>query len=182
MIKGSEQFIKMQSEAFAASVAALEQAFKGAKKMADLNVASAQDAVQSTVANVKALMAVKDPQAFAALLSQLGQDSPEKLQTYATDAYAISKDTLGSLRSMAQSRLAESQEAFVAAISTALANSPGGSEAAVGFLKAALDSANKAYAQAVGANKQIFEAAETNLSGAAKQFTGAAAKAGAKKR
>ena len=182
MIKNPEQFFKLQSDAFAASVAALEQAFKGAKKLADLNVASSKDAVDATVTTFKSLLTVKDPQALAAVLARVGQSSPEALQAYATDAYAISKETLTSLRALAESRLVESQETFVGAIATAMANAPGGSQAAVGFLKAALDSANKAYAQAVGTNKQIFEAAEANLTSAVKESVSATKKAVGKQR
>ncbi len=171
MIKTPDDLLKLQTEAFKNASAAWEQAIKGAQKLADLNIASSKEAFEATTAKVQAMLAAKDPQAFAALLSDGSQASPEKMQAYAKDVYAITSETFNGLKSLAEQQIADAQKGFVSSIEAALANAPAGSETAVGFLKSALDAAGKAYAQAVDANKKLFDMAEVNLAGATKAAT-----------
>lgn len=172
MIKSPDELLKLQTEAFKSASAAFEQALKGAQKLADLNIASSKEAFEATSARVKALLSAKDPQAIAALLAEGTHTSPDKMTAYAKDVYAITTETFNGLKALAEQQIADAQKNFVGSIEAALGNAPAGSEAAVGFLRSALDAANKAYTQAVDANRKLFDMAEANLSGAAKAATG----------
>jgi phasin family protein len=183
MVKTPEDFQKLQAEAFKAGTAAFEQAYKGAQKLAELNVESARAMLAASTERVRTILSAKDPQSLASMFANAGQTSPEPFATYAKDVYAIANETFTAMRALAEQRVSDAQKTFVTAMEAALANAPAGSEATVSFVRSAMDAANKAYAQAIESNTRLFDLAEANLAGATKAAAAsAAAAAGGRKK
>jgi phasin family protein len=173
VIKTPQDF---QTEALKAGTAALEEAFKGAQKLADLNLSNTRAALDTATAHIKAILSAKDPQALTSLITEAATPSAEPLAAYAKDVYAIASETFAALRGVTEQRLADAQKTFAASLEAALANAPAGSEAAVSFIRSAIDTANRAYSQAVESNKTLFDIAEANLTGATKAAAATSAK------
>ena len=183
MVKTPEDVQKLQAEAFKAGTAAFEQAYRGAQKLAELNVESARAMMAASTERVRAILSARDPQSFASVLADAGKASPEPLAAYAKDVYAIANETFTAMRALAEQRVADAQKTFVSSMEAALANAPAGSEASVAFIRSAMDAANKAYAQAIESNTKLFDLAEANLAGATKAAAAsAAAAAGSRKK
>jgi hypothetical protein len=64
---------------------------------------------------------------------------------------------------VAEAKLADVQQTFMAAVDTAVKNAPAGSENAVALVKSAVSAANNAFESVQKAAKQAADVAEANI-------------------
>ena len=82
-------------------------AFASAERLAALNLNTARAMLEDSVANAKALLAVKDVQQFVSMQSTLAQPAIEKAVAYSRSAYEIATQTQEELTKVVESQFSE---------------------------------------------------------------------------
>ncbi len=141
-------------------------AFASAERLAALNLNTARAMLEDGVANAKALMAAKDPQAFLSLQTSLAQPAVEKAVAYSRSVYEISTQTTEELSKVFEGKFADLNKNVATALDPAAKNAPAGSDGAVAAVKQAIAAANSAYDSMSKAAKQVAEIAEANVAAA----------------
>ncbi|MBK8117905.1 MAG: phasin family protein [Sulfuritalea sp.] len=148
-------------------------AFASAERLAALNLNTARAVLEDSVANAKALLAVKDVQQFVSMQSTLAQPAIEKAVAYSRSAYEIATQTQEELTKVVESQFSEINRNVASALDQAAKNAPAGSDVAVAAVKSAIAAANSAYDSMSKAAKQVAEISQANVAAA----TNAAVKA-----
>ncbi len=133
------------------------------ERLAALNLNTARSLVETSVANVNALLGAKDVQSFVALQQSLAAPALEKGLEYSRGVYAIATEAKEKLAKEVEAQVAGANATVNGLVEKALANAPAGSEAAVAVVKSAVAAANDAYENLAKASKQAVEAAEASV-------------------
>ena len=141
-------------------------AFASAERLAALNLNTARSLLEDSVANVKAMMAVKDPQALMSVQASLAQPAVEKAVAYSRSVYEIATQTQEELNKVLESQVSTLNKNVVTALDQAGKSGPAGSDVAVAAVKQAIAAANSAYDSMSKAAKQVAEIAEANVAAA----------------
>ena len=158
-------------------------AFASAERLAALNLNTARAMLEDSVANAKALLAVKDVQQFVSMQSTLAQPAIEKAVAYSRSAYEIATQTQEELTKVVESQFSEINRNVASALDQAAKSAPAGSDVAVAAVKSAIAAANSAYDSMSKAAKQVAEISQANVAAAtnaAVKAAGAAAPKGKK--
>jgi phasin family protein len=141
-------------------------AFASAERLAALNLNVARSALEDYVANIKAVLSVKDPQEFMSLQTTLAQPAVEKIVSYSRSVYEISAQTQEEFSKVWETQFAEINKNVAAALDQAAKSAPAGSDVAVAAVKSAIAAANSAYDSINKAAKQVAEITEANVAAA----------------
>ena len=141
-------------------------AFASAERFAALNLNTARAVMEDSVANAKALMAVKDVQELISLQSTLAKPSVEKAVAYSRSVYEIATQTQEELSKVFEGQFADLNKNVTSALDKAAKSAPAGSDVAVAAVKSAIAAANSAYDSMTKAAKQVAEIAEANVAAA----------------
>jgi phasin family protein len=155
-------------------------AFASTERLSALNLNAGRSFLEDGIANVRALLGVKEPQQLLALQSTLAQPAVEKLVSYSRSVYEIASQVQGEVSKIVEAQFSEVKESVSSVLDKASKNAPAGSEAAIAAFKSAFAGANSVYDNISKATKQVVEIAEANLASAtnaAVKTTGAASKA-----
>jgi phasin family protein len=139
------------------------KAFEGLEKLVELNLQVVKTSLSEVADTTKAAMSVKDAQELLALQTTLLQPAAEKAAAYSRHLYDIVAATNAEVTKVAEGKIAEAQQSFVASVDAAVKNAPAGSENAVALVKSALAAATNAYDSVHKATKQATEVAEANF-------------------
>jgi len=172
MVKSTEDLLKMQADAVKSSSEAASKTLEGFRKLAELNLKTAQAALEQSGDQVKALLAAKDAKTLTELVTSFAKPSPDVFTAYAKAVYAISSETGAELTSMVEKQVAASNQQLAAAVEAMVKNAPPGAEGAVNFIKQAMGAASAAYEQVNTATKQFADMAESNIAKATKTAAG----------
>ena len=162
MYTSPAQFSEFNAAAFDAIQTLTQKSIEGIEKLTALNVATLKNAITDSSEQVQALLAAKDPKAFADVATSAGQPNAERFTVYGKEVYAIVSETSGELNKLFEKQFAENGKKLNAAIESFAKNAPG-SEGLVSFFKQAVGAANGAYEQASKATKQAAEFAVSNI-------------------
>lgn len=156
------------------------KAFEGMEQLITLNLQVAKAGMTEAADHARAALSVKDAQELLALQSGLLQPAAEKAAAYSRHLYDIASGTGAEITKIAEGKLAETQQGFMAAVDSAVKNAPAGSENAVALVKSAVAAASNALESVHKAAKQAQDVAEANFqamnSSAVKATQSAAAK------
>jgi phasin family protein len=141
-------------------------AFASAERLAALNLNTARAFLEDSVANAKAMMAVKDIKELIAIQTTLAQPSLEKVVAYSRSVYEIATETQGELTKVAEAQVSDLNKNVSSALDKAVKNAPAGSDVAVSAVKSAIAAANSAYDSMTKAAKQASDMAEANVAAA----------------
>jgi phasin family protein len=155
-------------------------AFASAERLAALNLNTARAFMEDSVANAKALLAVKDIKELVAIQTTLAQPSAEKIVAYSRSVYEIATETHGELSKVVEAQVADLNENVTTALDQAFKNAPAGSDVAISSVKSAIAAANSAYDSMTNAAKQAGEIAEANVTAATNAAIKAVGSAAAK--
>ena len=139
------------------------KAFEGLEKLVELNLQVVKTSLSEVADTTKAALSVKDAQELLALQTTLLQPAAEKAAAYSRHLYDIVAATNAEVTKVAEGKIAEAQQSFVASVDAAVKNAPAGSENAVALVKSALAAATNAYDSVHKATKQATEVAEANF-------------------
>lgn len=182
MKAATEKFASANKANVEALVTIANTAFASAERLAALNLNTARAFMEDSVANAKALLAVKDPKELIAVQAALAEPTAEKLAAYSRSVYEISTETQGELSKIFEARVSEINTNVTAALDQALKHAPAGSDVAVSTVKSAIAAANSAYDSMTKAARQAGEIAEANATAAASAAVKAVGSAAAKAR
>lgn len=154
--------------------------FEGVEKVVDLNLTVAKTSLEESTANIKQLLAAKDPQDFFNLSAAQAQPNTEKALAYGRHLATIASSTQAEFAKATEAQIAETSRKLVTLIDEVTKNAPAGSENAVALLKSTISNANASYEQLAKSTKQAVDALEANLNTAVSQFSQAATKASGK--
>jgi phasin family protein len=141
-------------------------AFASAERLAALNLNTARNLLEDTVANAKALLSAKDVQELMNIQATLAQPSVEKAVAYSRSIYEIASQTQEEMGKIFEAQFAEANKSVTSALDKAVKNAPAGSDVAVAAVKSAIAAANSAYDSMTKAAKQVAEIAEANVAAA----------------
>ncbi len=156
-------------------------AFASAERLAALNLNTARNMLEDTIANAKALMGAKDAHDLMNIQSSLSQPNVEKAVAYSRSVYEIATQTQEEITKIFEAQVAEANKTVTSALDAAAKNAPAGSDVAVNAVKSAIAAANSAYDSMTKAAKQVAEIAEANVAAATNATVKASAAPKAKK-
>ena len=167
-IVNPQQFADLSKAGVEAMMAQATAAFGRAERLAALNLNAGRWALEDSVNNTKALLAVKDVQGLVALQQSMAQPMVDKAVAYARSVYEIATEGQSEVTKAFEAQIAEINTAFNKALDEAAKSAPAGSEAAFAAAKTAIAAANSAYDSMSKAAKQASELAEANMTAATK--------------
>jgi len=162
----TEQFASANKANVETLLTIANTAFASAERLAALNLNTARAVLEDSVANAKALLAVKDVQQLIAMQTTLAQPAVEKAVAYSRSVYEIATQTQEELSKVVESQFSEINKNVASALDKAAKNAPAGSDVAVAAVKSAIAAANSAYDSMTKAAKQVAEIAEANVAAA----------------
>ena len=141
-------------------------AFASAERLAALNLNTARSFLEDSMANAKALLAVKDVQELVSLQTAMAQPLVEKAVAYNRSVYEIASQSQEEVSKLVEAQIADLNKSLAAALDKAAKSAPAGSDVAVAAVKSAIAAANSAYDSVTKAAKQVAEIAEANVAAA----------------
>jgi phasin family protein len=162
----TEQFASANKANVETLLTIANTAFASAERLAALNLNTARAILEDSVANAKALLAVKDVQQLVAMQTTLAQPAVEKAVAYSRSVYEIATQTQEELSKVVEGQFSEMNKNVASALDKAAKNAPAGSDVAVAAVKSAIAAANSAYDSMTKAAKQVAEIAEANVAAA----------------
>ena len=166
MFATPEQFAGVNKATVESLLTLANTAFASAERLAALNLNTARTMLEDSVANAKALLAVKDLQELMSLQSAFAQPIVEKAVAYSRNVYEISAQTQEEMSKVFEAQFAELNKNVAAVLDKAAKSAPAGSDVAVAAVKSAIAAANSAYDSMNKAAKQVAEIAEANVAAA----------------
>lgn len=176
MTVNTDQFVAANKAAVDSLLSVANTALASAERIAALNLNTARAALEDSVANTKAVLGAKDPQAALSVQSALGQPAMEKAVAYSRSVYEISSEAQQELAKLVEAQFAGFQKTVAGLLEQAAKSAPAGSEAAVAAIQSAVAAANSAFGNMNAAAKQFADAAQTQVANATKAATAAAKK------
>ncbi len=168
MIKNTEQLAQVQKNLFDTFQVATMKSFEGFEKLAELNLQALRASIEESSEQVRTMMSVQDPKAFADLASTAAQPSTEKFAAYARHVLEITNATSAELAKLTEKQVADGNKQVHAAIDAIAKTAPAGSEGVITLVRTAVTAANTAVDQFSKATKQAVELAESNIEAATK--------------
>ena len=162
----TEQFASANKANVETLLTIANTAFASAERLAALNLNTARAILEDSVANAKALLAVKDVQQLMSLQTTMAQPAVEKAVAYSRSVYEIATQTQEELSKVVEGQFSEMNKNVASALDKAAKNAPAGSDVAVAAVKSAIAAANSAYDSMTKAAKQVAEIAEANVAAA----------------
>ncbi len=166
MFTTPDQFAETNKANIEALLNLANTAFASAERFAALNLNTARTLLEDSVANTKALLAVKDIQELISLQTTLAQPGVEKAVAYSRSLYEIAAQTQEEISKIVEAQFTEANKSVATALDKAAKNAPAGSDVAVAAVKSAIAAANSAYDSISKAAKQVPEITEANVAAA----------------
>ena len=162
-LKTPEQFATASKANVESMLNLANAAFANVERLAALNLNTARSVLEDSVANAKALLAVKDVQGLMKLQASLAQPLIEKAVAYNRSMYEIASQSQEEVSKLVEAQVAELNKNVAAALDQAAKSAPAGSDTAVAAMKSAIAAANTAYDSVSKAARQVAEIAEANV-------------------
>lgn len=150
--------------------------FEGVEQLTAMQMQALRAVSEENFEICRKLMAVRDPQSFAALQSSLTQPmaQAEKLMEMNRKVYDLFSSTQAELTKAGETQIAAGSKQVQDALDTITSNAPAGAEPAVAVLKSAFESAGSVFESAQKVAKQAADAAESSINAATAAATKAA--------
>jgi phasin family protein len=153
------------------------QAYAGAEKFVELNMAATKAAVSESFSHMQALMGAKDIKDVVELQTAFLKPLAGKSAAYMQHVQTIATDSTSEFTGAMEAKMAEAQKSLGAAVEGLAKNAPAGSEAAVAAFKSAVTASQNAVETAQASMKKANAAAQTQFASASKQAMDMAKKA-----
>lgn len=141
-------------------------AFDSAERLAALNLSTARSLLEDSIANAKALLAVKEVKDLISVQAALAQPTVEKAVAYSRSLYEIATEAQGELSKAVGSQVSDLSKNVTSALDNVVKYAPEASDGAVSAVKSAIVAANSAYDSMARAAKQVAEITEANVAAA----------------
>jgi phasin family protein len=146
------------------------KAVDGVEQVVALNMATAKNSLEGSMAVGKEMSQAKDMQSAMAAASQARPGMDGAIQ-YGSELKVIIDDIQSEFRQAADAHMAEAKSTLSALIYDVTKNVKPGSENAVEIIKAAIDNAFQGYEKVTQATRQAVEVVEAQIAKASEQVT-----------
>ena len=160
------QFAALQTSALDSFTKVASIHLNSARKLADLQLATAHEFVADSVKSVKSLSSVKDVQS-ALDVQATAKPAVAKTVAYAKAVYELLAVAGTEIKTLAEAQAAEVSKQVTDAIEKASEKAPAGTEPAVAFVKSALSATTTAFDQVTKSTKH---GEEKSIPKSVKQF------------
>jgi phasin family protein len=150
------------------------KAVQGVEQVVALNLSTARNGMQESLAAGREISQAADPKAALAATAAQVKPGTAGVVAYQQQLTEIIKDIHNEFTTAAEAHLAEAKSNLSALIYDVTKNVPPGSENAVQIVKAAIDNAFLGYEQVNKATKQAVQAVEAQIAKAQEQVSKAA--------
>jgi phasin family protein len=161
-----EQFAAANKASVDALFTIAHAQFAAFERLSALNFNTTKAAFEDSVNQAKALLSVKDAQAFFSLSAASAQPALEKAMAYSRSLYEVANQTKAEVSKLAEMQAAELNKSVVSLLDKVTKNAPAGSDIGVAAVKSALAAANSAYDNFSKVVKQASDIAEANVTAA----------------
>lgn len=172
-----EQFIATNKANLQALQGLTAQAYAGAEKLVELNLATSKAVFGESMEHFQAVLNAKDAQEALAIQSGLLQPMAEKSVAYFQHVQSIATESTADVAKAVEAKMAEAQNTLGNVVENLAKNAPAGTETAVAAFKSALSAGQNAMDTAQASAKKAVETAQSQLTKAAAQAVDAVAKA-----
>jgi phasin family protein len=158
-----EQFAAANKASVDALFTVATAQFAAFERLSALNFNTTKAAFEDSVSQAKALLSVKDPQAFFSLSAASAQPALEKVIAYSRSLYEVANQTKAEVTKLVETQAAEANKTVATLLEKVTKNAPAGSDIGVAAVKSALAAANSAYDNFTKVVKQATDIAEANV-------------------
>jgi phasin family protein len=180
MFTNPEQFASATKTLFELQMmtfnALTSKAVQGVEQVVALNMATAKNSVEGSMAAGKEISQAKDPKAALAAAAARAQPGVAGAVAYGEQLKVIIDDIHNEFTQAADAHIAEAKSTLSALIYDVTQNVKPGSENAVEIIKAAIDNAFQGYEQVTQATRQAMQTVEEQIARATAQVVPAATK------
>jgi phasin family protein len=173
MFTNPEQFASATKTLFELQMmtfnALTSKAVDGVEQVVALNMATAKNSVEGSMAAGKEMSQAKDAKAAMAVAAAHAKPDLEGVVEYGSQLKVIIDDIHTEFTHAADAHIAEAKSALSALIYDVTKNVKPGSENAVEIIKAAIDNAFKGYEQVTQATRQAVQTVEAQIAKANEQ-------------
>ncbi|MES2153140.1 MAG: TIGR01841 family phasin [Pseudomonadota bacterium] len=175
MFTNPEQFASATKTLFELQMmtfnALTSKAVQGVEQVVALNMATAKNSVEGSMAAGKDIGQAKDPKAALAAAAALAQPGMAGALAYGEQFKVIIEDIRSEFTQAADAHIAEAKSTLSALIYDVTQNVKPGSENAVQIIKAAIDNAFQGYEQVTQATRQAVQVVEEQVAKATAQVS-----------
>jgi phasin family protein len=150
------------------------KAVQGVEQVVALNMATAKNSVEGSMAAGKEISQAKDPKAALAAAASHAKPDMSGAVVYGEQMKVIIDDIHNEFTQAADAHIAEAKSALTALIYDVTQNVKPGSENAVAIIKTAIDNAFQGYEQVTQATRQAVQVVEAQIAKATAQVVPAA--------
>jgi phasin family protein len=154
------------------------KAVQGVEQVVALNMATAKNSLEGSIAAGRELTQARDPRAALAALTSQIQPGVEGASAYREQLRALVDEIQNDFRQAADAHVAEAKSTLSALIYDVTQNVKPGQENAVEIIKSAIDNAFQGYEKVTQATRQAVQQVEEQIAKATEQMTQAAKQAG----
>jgi phasin family protein len=173
MFTNPEQFASATKTLFELQMmtfnALTSKAVQGVEQVVALNMATAKNSVEGSMAAGKVMSQAKDPKAALAAVSAQTQPGMAGAVAYGDQLKVIIDDIRNEFNQAADAHIAEAKSTLSALIFDVTQNVKPGSENAVEIIKTAIDNAFQGYEQVTQATRQAVQVVEAQIAKATAQ-------------
>ncbi|MES2129785.1 MAG: TIGR01841 family phasin [Pseudomonadota bacterium] len=145
------------------------KAVQGVEQVVALNMATAKNSVEGSLAAGQAMSQVKDPKEAMATAASAAQPGVAGAVQYGEQLKVIIDDIHNEFTQAADAHIAEAKNTLSALIYDVTQNVKPGSENAVQIIKTAIDNAFQGYEQVTQATRQAVQVVEAQIAKASEQ-------------
>ena len=180
MFTNPEQFASATKTLFELQMmtfnALTSKAVQGVQQVVALNMATAKDKVEESMAAGKEISQAKDPNAALAAVASAAKPDMAAAVEYGSQIKVIMDDIHNEFTQAADAHITEAKSTLTALIYDVTQNVKPGSENAVEIIKKAIDNAFQGYEQVTQATRQAVQTVEAQIAQATAQVMPAAGK------
>jgi phasin family protein len=181
MFTNPEQFASATKTLFELQMmtfsALTSKAVDGVEQVVALNMATAKNSVEGSMAAGKEISQAKDPKAAMAIAAAAAKPGMAATVEYGEQLKVIIDDIHTEFTNAADAHIAEAKSTLSALIYDVTKNVKPGSENAVEIIKTAIDNAFQGYEQVTQATRQAVQVVEAQIAKATEQVASGAKKA-----
>ena len=167
MFTNPEQFASATKTLFELQMmtfnALTSKAVQGVEQVVALNMATAKNSVEGSMAAGKEISQAKDPKAAMAAVAAHAKPGMDGAVEYTDQMKVIIDDIRNEFTQAADAHIAEAKSALTALIYDVTQNVKPGSENAVEIIKKAIDNAFQGYEQVTQATRQAVQTVEAQI-------------------
>ncbi|MDB5951691.1 MAG: phasin family protein [Massilia sp.] len=180
MFTNPEQFASATKTLFELQMmtfnALTSKAVQGVQQVVALNMSTAKDKVEESMAAGKEISQMKDPKAAMAAVASVAKPDMAGAVEYGSQVKVIMDDIRNEFTQAADAHILEAKSALSALIYDVTQNVKPGSENAVEIIKKAIDNAFQGYEQVTQATRQAVQTVEAQIAQAQAQVMPGAGK------